>query len=58
VKRTYLKYLAVPEAMVGRLSEGDDSDSEGRPMNQDLIYPLSAELWEWEAEAEAEELIN
>ena len=36
VKRTYLRYLADPEAMMGRLLEGDDSDSPGLPMNQDL----------------------
>jgi hypothetical protein len=33
-KRTYLKYLAVPEAMIGRLSDG--VFSEGLPINQDL----------------------
>ena len=42
VKRTYLRYLAVPEAMMGRLLEG--VDSEGLPINQDLS---SAELVTW-----------
>ena len=40
VKRTYLRYLAVPEAMMGRWSEaGVDSDCSGLPINQDYRQP-------------------
>jgi hypothetical protein len=43
VKRTYLKYLAVPDAILGRLVEGGDECSDGFPINQDFAQARSCE---------------
>jgi len=42
VKRTYLKYLAFPDAILDRLVEGGDESPDGFPINQDFSQARSS----------------